>query len=95
MLLLTLLTLLLSQKNKYPWVAALLSNGGQFCGGTLVASKYVVTAAHCMFLDQDATQPVAAGDITVGLAETQSQEATQMLCVTHLHSLYQLLYIIS
>ena len=64
---LTLLTLLLSQKNKYPWVAALLSNGGQFCGGSLVASKYVVTAAHCMFLDQDATQPVSAGDITVGL----------------------------
>ena len=70
-LLLTLLTLLLSQKNKYPWVAALLSNGGQFCGGTLVASKYVVTAAHCMFLDQDATQPVAAGDITVGLAHSE------------------------
>ena len=46
---LTLLTLCQSQKNKYPWVAALLSNGGQFCGGTLVASKYVVTAAHCMY----------------------------------------------
>ena len=46
-------------------MAALLSNGNQFCGGTLVAGKYVVTAAHCMFLDQDATQAVPASAITV------------------------------
>ena len=25
------------------------SGAGQFCGGTLVASKYVISAAHCMF----------------------------------------------
>merc|ERR1711981_286813 len=37
-------------KNKYPWMVALVgSSGGQFCGGTLVASKYVISAAHCMF----------------------------------------------
>ena len=30
------------------------STGGQFCGGTLVASKYVISAAHCMFImDQE------------------------------------------
>ena len=30
-------------------VALVGSSGGQFCGGTLVASKYVISAAHCMF----------------------------------------------
>ena len=40
----------LDQKNKYPWMVALVSASGfQFCGGTLVASKYVISAAHCMF----------------------------------------------
>merc|ERR1712038_1030797 len=34
--------------NKYPWMAALVRDGNQFCGGTLVASKYVISAAHCM-----------------------------------------------
>ena len=42
--------------NKYPWAVAIVSSlGGQFCGGTLVASKYVVTAAHCMFTDNELT----------------------------------------
>merc|ERR1719384_664687 len=39
-------------KNKYPWMVALVDTNttdGQFCGGTLVASKYIITAAHCMF----------------------------------------------
>ena len=44
-------------------VALMSSSGSQFCGGTLVASKYVVTAAHCMFLDQNAQQPVNKADV--------------------------------
>ena len=29
-------------------MVALVRGGSQFCGGTLVASKYVISAAHCM-----------------------------------------------
>lgn len=35
--------------NEYPWQVALINKAGsyQFCGGSIVNSKYVVTAAHC------------------------------------------------
>jgi len=32
---------------QFPWQASLKQNGYHFCGGSLVASKYIVSAAHC------------------------------------------------
>ena len=39
--------------NKYPWIVALIRSDKNkaFCAGTLVASKYVVTAAHCIHIE--------------------------------------------
>ncbi|XP_055594263.1 serine protease 44 [Uranotaenia lowii] len=34
--------------NEWPWVAALFNNGRQFCGGSLIDSVHILTAAHCV-----------------------------------------------
>jgi len=56
--------------NEYPWMASIAdSQESQFCGGTLIASQWVLTAAHCMFKDQAGTQPQTAGELLVVLGE--------------------------
>ena len=59
--------------NKYPWMVALVSSLGEhFCGGTLVASRYVVTAAHCMFQNSELTILKSLEDFKVMRAEITS-----------------------
>nr|CAD7448609.1 unnamed protein product [Timema bartmani] len=33
---------------EWPWIAALFNSGRQFCGGSLIDSTHILTAAHCV-----------------------------------------------
>ena len=56
-----------SPQGKYPWIVALVHAGaatnwnGQFCGGSIIASDTVVTAAHCVVEETTSSFVVVAG----------------------------------
>lgn len=55
--------------NKWAWMAALLrrETGDHYCGGALISSRYVITAAHC-------TDGLKAANITVRLGAHNIQD---------------------
>ena len=36
-----------AKPHSIPWQVALLANGEKHCGGTLISTQHVITAAHC------------------------------------------------
>lgn len=66
-------------ESQYPYVARLTYDGEMLCTGTLIGSRYVLTAAHCFF---DSRNRRAVGDTEV-VARMNGQEYTSTKVSIH------------
>jgi hypothetical protein len=57
--------------SEFPWQAAIMTSNGnsQYCGGSLVAAQWVLSAAHC-FVDENTNAITPASEIGVALGRT-------------------------
>ena len=68
-----------AEPGEWPWQVALVEKGSdlyqnQFCGGTLIADVWVVTAAHCVTKD-GIPIPIGDFDIIAGIHDLSNPEA--------------------
>jgi len=62
--------------NQFPYQVRIMVNGQPWCGGTLVRSNWVVTAAHCVYGVNYTTITVVAGDNIINTWEANEQSRT-------------------
>ncbi|XP_070501422.1 uncharacterized protein [Chironomus tepperi] len=72
-----------ARRGNFPWVAVLSTTSGElFCGGTLVSSRKVVTAAHCI-QDKHVKKPTLAREIIVQLGTYDLAQKVEVGRISH------------
>ncbi|XP_070504113.1 uncharacterized protein [Chironomus tepperi] len=72
-----------AKRGNFPWVAVLTKPSGEYiCGGTLVNSRKVVTAAHCI-QDKNEEKPKLAREIVIQLGAYDLDKKVEVGRISH------------
>ncbi|KAJ6665110.1 hypothetical protein lerEdw1_005341 [Lerista edwardsae] len=72
------------QQGSHPWQVSLKRNHYHFCGGTLVSSQWVITAAHCVVSsDLLESLTITAGEHNLDLMEAEEQTLRVKSIIRH------------
>lgn len=72
-----------AEKNEYPWQVAIKKRGGKpFCGGSVLSSRTILTAAHCNIYGTGLIR-VAVGDHDISVTGDGEENFTVQSWVSH------------
>ena len=75
-----------AQKDAWPWMVSIRDGSGDFCGGTVLNSQWILTATHCFFPNPSiAGLKIVAGSLFIPTKSNNIQIRSVARIISHPH----------